>query len=160
MKSFFEYIAEIFKGIWSLISGMRITAKYFFTPWKNVTQQYPENRDKLVMFERFRGEVIMPHNENNEHKCTGCGICEINCPNGSIEVISKSIVTDEGKKKRIIDQHIYHLSMCTFCNLCIKSCPSDAIVMGQKFEHAYWNRTSMTKVLNNPGSKIMDGIKE
>ena len=160
MKSFFEYIAEIFKGIWSLISGMRITAKYFFTPWKNVTQQYPENRDKLVMFDRFRGEVIMPHNENNEHKCTGCGICEINCPNGSIEVISKSIVTDEGKKKRIIDQHIYHLSMCTFCNLCIKSCPSDAIVMGQKFEHAYWNRTSMTKVLNNPGSKIMDGIKE
>jgi hypothetical protein len=32
--------------------------------------------------------------------------------------------------------------------------------MGQNFEHAYWNRTSMTKVLNQPGSKIMDGIKE
>jgi len=160
MNSFFQYITEIFKGVWSLISGMRITAKYFFTPWKHVTQQYPENRDKLVMFDRFRGEVIMPHNENNEHKCTGCGICELNCPNGSIEIISKSIVTDEGKKKRILDKHIYHLSMCTFCNLCIKSCPSDAIIMGQKFEHAYWNRTSMTKVLNMPGSKIMEGIKE
>jgi len=160
MKSTINYISEIFRAIWSLLTGMKVTAKYFFTPWNNVTQQYPENRDTLVMFDRFRGEVIMPHNENNEHKCTGCGICEINCPNGSIEIISKSIVNEEGKKKRIIDQHIYHLAMCTFCNLCVKTCPSEAIVMGQKFEHAYWNRTSMTKVLNQPGSKIMEGIKE
>ncbi len=160
MKSTFNYIAEIFKAIWSLLTGMKVTAKYFFTPWNNVTQQYPENRDTLVMFDRFRGEVIMPHDEKNEHKCTGCGICEINCPNGSIEIISKSIVNEEGKKKRIIDQHIYHLAMCTFCNLCIKSCPSDAIVMGQNFEHAYWDRVSMTKVLNRPGSKIMEGVKE
>jgi NADH-quinone oxidoreductase subunit I len=112
------------------------------------------------MYERFRGEVIMPHNENNEHKCTGCGLCENACPNGSIEIISKSIVNEEGKKKRIIDQHIYHLGMCTFCNLCIRACPSDAIVMGQKFEHAHWDRSTFTKVLNQPGSKIMEGIKE
>ena len=98
MKSFFNYIAEIFSGIWTLLTGMKITAKYFFTPWKNVTQQYPENRDTLVMYDRFRGEVIMPHNENNEHKCTGCGLCENACPNGSIEIISKSIVNEEGKK--------------------------------------------------------------
>ena len=160
MKSFIKYISEIFQGIWTLITGMRVTAKYFFTPWKHVTQQYPENRDKLVMFDRFRGELVMPHYENNEHKCTGCGICELNCPNGSIEIISKFILTDEGKKKRIIDQHIYHLSMCTFCNLCVKSCPSDAIVMAQNFEHAYWDRTVMTKVLNKPGSKVMAGVKE
>ncbi len=160
MKSFLSYIAEIFSGVWTLLVGMKVTAKYFFTPWKHVTQQYPENRDTLVMFDRFRGEVIMPHNENNEHKCTGCGICEINCPNGSIEIITKSFVNEEGKKKRIIDKHIYHLGMCTFCNLCVKTCPSDAIIMGQKFEHAHWDRTTFTKILNQPDSKIMDGIKE
>ena len=160
MKSIINYIGSIFKGLWTLLVGMKVTAKYFFTPWKHITQQYPENREKLVMFERFRGEVIMVHNENNEHKCTGCGICEINCPNGSIEIISKSIVTPEGKKKRIIDQHIYHLGMCTFCNLCIKACPTDAIVMGQNFEHAVWDRTQLTKVLNRPGSKIAEGVKE
>ena len=160
MKSFIEYIGSIFKGIWTLLIGMKVTGKYFFTPWKNVTQQYPENRDQLVMFERFRGEVIMTHNENNEHLCTGCGICEINCPNGSIEIISKSILTPDGKKKRIIDQHIYHLGMCTFCNLCIKACPTGAIVMGQKFEHAVWDRSLLTKVLNQPGSKIEEGVKE
>jgi NADH-quinone oxidoreductase subunit I len=139
---------------------MKVTAKYFFTPWRNVTQQYPENREKLVLPERFRGELVMPHNENNEHACTGCGICELNCPNGSIEIISKSILTEDGKKKRIIDQHIYHLGMCTFCNLCVKSCPSDAIVFTQTFEHAYWDRAAFTKVLNKPGSKIMAGVKE
>jgi NADH-quinone oxidoreductase subunit I len=160
MKSFIEYIVSIFKGIWTLLLGMKVTGKYFFTPWKHLTQQYPENRDTLVMFERFRGEVIMTHNENNEHKCTGCGICEINCPNGSIEIISKSILTPEGKKKRIIDQHIYHLGMCTLCNLCVKACPTGAIVMGQKFEHAVWNRSELTKVLNRPGSKIAEGVKE
>ncbi|NVO18434.1 MAG: 4Fe-4S binding protein [Bacteroidetes bacterium] len=160
MKSFLNYIAEIFKGIWSLLTGMKVTAKYFFTPWRNVTQQYPENRDKLVFGERYRGELVMPHNESNEHACTGCGICELNCPNGSIEIISKSIMTEEGKKKRIIDLHIYHLGMCTFCNLCVRSCPSDAISFTHSFEHAYWDRKTMTKVLNQPGSKIMANVKE
>jgi NADH-quinone oxidoreductase subunit I len=160
MKSVIAYITEILKGIWTLLTGMRVTAKYFFTPWKHITQQYPENRQTLKIAERFRGEVIMPHDENNEHKCTGCGICEINCPNGSIEIISKSVMTEEGKKRRAIDQHIYHLGMCTFCNLCIKACPTGAIVMGQKFEHAFWDRTSLTKVLNQPGSKIMEGVKD
>jgi len=160
MKSIISYITEILKGIWTLLTGMKVTAKYFFTPWKHVTQQYPENRKTLKIAERFRGEVIMPHNENNEHKCTGCGICEINCPNGSIEVITKSLILEDGKKKRAIDQHIYHLGMCTFCNLCVKACPTGAIVMGQNFEHAVWDRSTLTKVLNQPGSKIMEGVKD
>ncbi|MBK6346444.1 MAG: 4Fe-4S binding protein [Bacteroidales bacterium] len=160
MKSIISYITEILKGIWTLLTGMKVTAKYFFTPWKHVTQQYPENRKTLKIAERFRGEVIMPHNENNEHKCTGCGICEINCPNGSIEIITKSLILEDGKKKRAIDQHIYHLGMCTFCNLCVKACPTGAIVMGQNFEHAVWDRSTLTKVLNQPGSKIMEGVKD
>ncbi len=160
MKRLFNYFKTIIKGLVTLLTGMKVTGKYVFTPWNNVTHQYPENRDQLKMFERFRGEVIMPHNGKNEHKCTGCGICEMNCPNGSIEIISKTIVTEEGKKKKIIDKHIYHLGMCTFCNLCVKACPSNAIVMGQNFEHAVFDRSQLTKVLNHPGSKIEEGVKE
>lgn len=104
MKSIINYISDIFKGIFSLLKGMRVTGKYFFSPRAIVTQQYPENRKrkgkkKLVMFDRFKGELIMPHNENNQHKCTGCGICEMNCPNGTIEVISVMNVGEDGKKK-------------------------------------------------------------
>ena len=111
------------------------------------------------MFDRFRGEVLLTHDENNEHKCTGCTACEVACPNGTIEIISKWEPTEDGKKRKAIDQFIYHLQMCTMCNLCIIACPTDAIVMGKNFEHAVFDRSELTKVLNEPGSKIMDGIK-
>jgi NADH-quinone oxidoreductase subunit I len=159
MKSVLEYLKDIFSGLWSLLKGMKVTASYFFRPSTIVTQKYPENRKTLVMFERFKGEVIMPHNEKNEHKCTGCGICEMNCPNGTIEIISKTITTEEGKKKRVIDKHIYRLGMCTFCALCVKNCPSHALAFSQKFEHAVFNKALLTKVLNKPGSQLMKGVE-
>ena len=139
---------------------MQITGKYFVTPKEIVTQKYPENRKELKMFDRFKGEVTMPHTDQDTHRCTGCGICETNCPNGSIEVITAKEVNAEGKSVRVIDKHIYHLSMCTFCGLCIKTCPSDALAWGQEFEHAMFNRTKLTNVLNKPGSKLSKEIKE
>jgi len=160
MRSIIKYLKDIVNGVGGLLKGMRVTAYYFFHPKQIVTQQYPENRATLQMFERFKGEVVMPHNENNEHKCTACGICEMNCPNGSIEVISKIEITPDGKKKKVLDQHIYHLGMCTFCNLCVKTCPSNALKMDQTFEHAVFDRTKLTKVLNKPGSVLMKNEKE
>jgi NADH-quinone oxidoreductase subunit I len=159
MRSIINYLKEIIVGVWSLLKGMKVTGSYFFRPSTIVTQKYPNNRKDLVMFDRFKGEVVMPHNEKNEHKCTGCGICEINCPNGSIEVIPKSIVTEDGKKKRAIDKHIYRLGMCTFCALCVKTCPSNALAFSQEFEHAVFNRALLIKTLNKPGSQLMKGVE-
>ncbi len=158
MRSIIIYFKEIAEGIWSLLKGMKVTGSYFLKPSTIVTQKYPDNRKDLVMFDRFKGEVIMPHNDKNEHKCTGCGICEINCPNGSIEVISKTIVED-GKKKRVIDKHIYRLGMCTFCALCVKTCPSNALAFSQEFEHAVFSKATLIKVSNKPGSQLMKGIE-
>jgi NADH-quinone oxidoreductase subunit I len=159
MRSIINYLKEIILGVWSLLKGMKVTGSYFFRPGTTVTQRYPNNRKDLVMFDRFKGEVVMPHNDKNEHKCTGCGICEINCPNGSIEIISKSILTEDGKKKRAIDKHIYRLGMCTFCALCVKTCPSNALAFSQKFEHAVFNRALLIKTLNKPGSQLMKGVE-
>ena len=159
MRRVSNYFKEIIFGIGSLLKGMKITGHYFVHPGEIVTQRYPENRDELKMFDRFKGEVVMPHDENNQHSCTGCGICEINCPNGTIEIISKTIVTEDGKKKRVIDKHIYRLGMCTFCALCVKTCPSGALAFSQEFEHSVFNRAKLIKVLNKPGSQLMKGVE-
>lgn len=155
MRGLFVYLTGIFNGVISLLKGMGVTGKYFFTSPKTiVTQQYPENRKTLQMFDRFKGEVTMPHNENNEHKCTACSICQINCPNGSIEIISREVVNEEGKKRKELDKHLYHLDMCSFCGLCIKTCPSNALDWGQDFEHAMFTRDKFVKTLNKEGSKL------
>lgn len=135
-----------------------MTWHYISHPSEIITQQYPENRKELKMFERFRGEVVLLHNEKNEHKCTGCSACELACPNGTIEIINKK-VDIEGRKVKAIDKFVYHLQMCTMCGLCIPACPTDAIKMANTFEHAVFDRSKLTKILNNPGSKLMDGVK-
>lgn len=159
MRSIIKYFTEIIEGISSLFRGMMVTGSYFFKPSEIVTQKYPNNRKDLVMFDRFKGEVVMPHNEKNEHRCTGCGICEMNCPNGTIEILTKTVITDDGKKKKVIDKHVYRLSMCTFCALCVKTCPSNALAFSQEFEHAVFNRQLLVKVLNKPGSQLIKGVE-
>jgi NADH-quinone oxidoreductase subunit I len=154
-----KYIKDVYSGVKSLLIGMRRTLYYFTHHKEIITQQYPDNRDTLVLPERFKGEVVMPHDEKNEHRCTGCQACELACPNGTIKVIFKNELTPEGKKKKAIDKLVYHLELCTMCNLCIEACPSDAIKMAQTFEHSVFDRSELTKILNNPGSKIMEGVE-
>lgn len=159
MSAFIKYFADLFNGVYSLLKGMKVTGYYFIRPDKIVTQQYPENRKKLTMYDGYKGEIIMPHNSNNEHKCTGCGICQINCPNGSIEVLTFTEEID-GKSKKVLDKHLYHIDMCTFCGLCVKTCPSNALDYGKAFERAMFNRKLFTKQLNQPGSKLGKEVKE
>ena len=142
-----------------MLKGMRKTGQYFISPKEIITQQYPDNRGQLKLAERFRGEVVMPHDQNNEHACTGCTACELACPNGTIKIITKFDISAEGKKKKALDTFIYHLELCTMCNLCVEACPTDAIKMAQNFEHSVFDRSKLTKKLNEPGSKIREGIE-
>jgi len=154
-----KYISEVFGAVSSLLKGMRTTGRYFIHPKEIITEQYPENRSQLKLAARFRGEVVMPHDEKNEHACTGCTACELACPNGTIKIITKFDITPEGKKKKALDTFIYHLELCTMCNLCIEACPTDAIKMAQNFEHSVYDRSKLTKKLNLPDSKIREGIE-
>jgi NADH-quinone oxidoreductase subunit I len=69
------------------------------------------------------------------------------------------VETEDGKKKKAIDKHIYRLSMCTFCGLCVKTCPSNALAFSQEFEHAVFNRSLLVKQLNKPGSQLTKGVE-
>ena len=154
-----EYIAEIFNATRSLLKGMRRTGAYLVRPKEIITEQYPDNRQTLTMAERFRGEVIMPHDEKNEHACTGCTACELACPNATIKIITKFDTTPEGKKKKALDTFVYRLELCTMCGLCVEACPTSAIKMGQNFEHSVYDRSQLLRKLNNPGSKLREGVE-
>ena len=154
MASVSEYFKGLFNGIGSLLTGMSVTVEELFT--KKLTEQYPENRATLVLPDRFKGELTMPHDDSNEHACTACGICQMNCPNGTINITSEMIETPEGKKKKILKEYYYNLGQCTFCNLCVITCPSDAIQFTTTFENAVFSREKLNQRLNNEGSKLRE----
>ena len=151
------YFGGLFHAIGSLTTGLKTSMREFFT--RKITEQYPENRRELKMFDRFRGTLVMPHNERNEHHCIACGLCQMACPNGTIKVTSETITTDDGKKKRILARYEYNLGSCMFCQLCVNACPHHAITFDQQFEHAVFDRSKLIMTLNHPGSHVEEKAK-
>lgn len=158
MNSIITYFTSFFSGLRSLLIGMRVTLGEFFT--KKTTEQYPENRATLKMFDRFRGELVMPHDENNEHKCIACGICEMNCPNSTIKITSEFVTDEAGKKKKVLVKYQYDLGSCIFCQLCVRMCPQQAIHFVPTFEHAVFTRNKLVRQLNREGSKVIQVPRE
>ena len=137
------YIKGILHGLGSLLTGMKVTFKEFFT--KKITERYPENRAELKMHDRFCGELTMPDSD----KCIACGLCQMACPNGSINIATEMVTDPEtGKSKKHLVTYEYDLGSCMFCHLCVNACPHDAIRFGTNFEHAVFTRSKLVKTLN------------
>ena len=149
-----NYFSGLFGGVKSLCVGLKTTMREYFT--KKITEQYPENRNELQMFDRFRGSLVMPHNENNEHKCVGCGLCQMACPNDTIKVESEFYDDADGNKKKRLTRYEYNLGSCMFCQLCTRACPHGAITFDQSFENAVFDRARLVRVLNQPGSHVAE----
>ena len=141
-----NYIKGLFHGLGTLLTGMGVTWKEFFT--RKITEQYPENRATLKLSDRYCGELTMPHDENGNNKCIACGLCQMNCPNGTIKITSETVTTEEGKKKKVLVKYEYDLGSCMFCELCVKSCPHGAIKFAPTFENAVFTRSKLVKQLN------------
>ncbi len=146
MSSIKEYFSEAGKGIKSLIDGMAVTGKELVTP--KVTECYPENRATLKIADRFRAELTLKYDSEGRHKCIACGICQMNCPNGTIQLTTKMVDLPDGKKKRKLDKYMYDLGTCTFCMLCVTTCPQDALEFTNDFEQAVFTRDKLIKQLN------------
>jgi NADH-quinone oxidoreductase subunit I len=138
------FFRRLVLGIVSLWKGMRVTFHYLSHPSTVVTRQYPENRATLKMFERYRTQLVMPHDAEGYHKCTACRQCETACPNGSIKILSRKGATGRNE----LDQYIWRHDSCTFCNACVIVCPFDALAMNGLFESAVYDRRLLVYNLN------------
>lgn len=146
MSSIKEYFSSVGNGIKSLVQGMSVTGKELVTP--KITECYPENRDTLKIADRFRAELSLIYDNEGHHKCIACGICQMNCPNGTIKLATKMVELPDGKKKRKLDKYMYDLGSCTFCMLCVTTCPQNALEFTNDFEQAVFQRDSLVKQLN------------
>ncbi len=145
MSNIIEYFSSVGKGIVSLVKGMQVTGKELVT--KKITECYPENRDNLNISDRFRA-VLTLKDVDGHHKCIGCGICQMNCPNGTITLQTKMVDLPDGKKKKVLDKYMYDLGSCTFCMLCVSTCPQGALEFSNDFEQSVFTREKLVKELN------------
>ena len=146
MSSIKDYFSSLFNGAWSLVQGMQVTGKELVTP--KITKQYPENRETLDIPERFRATLKLVYDSEGNHKCIACGLCQMNCPNGTIHIESKMVELPDGKKRKKLVKYMYDLGSCTFCQLCVTSCASHAIEFSNDFEQAVFTRDKLVKQLN------------
>ena len=141
-----EYFSSLFKGTASLLKGLQVTGKELVTP--KLTYQYPENRDTLEIPERLRGTLKFKYDSEGYHKCIACGLCQMNCPNGTISIETKMVEMPDGKKKKKLERYMYDLGSSTFCMLCVTSCATKAIEFSNEFEQAVFTREKLVQQLN------------
>ena len=109
-----------------MLKGLKVTLKAFFR--KPVTVMYPY--EKLLVPERGQGLIRLRMTQlepDPRYKCTGCGICEKNCPQHCIKVIKME--NDKQPETYTVDY-----ALCMFCRICIDVCPFDALEQTQEYE--------------------------
>lgn len=140
-------IKKTYEGLKGLISGMALTVYYFVRFDKVITQQYPENRDKLKLPPRSRSRIELVFDEKSGNfRCIACGLCVRACPNNSIEVVRGK---DPQTQKPKLEKFVYHFERCVVCGLCVDACKSDALTMSNKFENAVYDSSQLTIILND-----------
>ena len=89
-----KYIRNIYRGVYTVLVGMRVTIRQFFEP--NVTHQYPYEHD----FEKKRNVREIPKGYrgqlyNRIEDCIGCKKCEMICPVDCITITGTKLPKGE-----------------------------------------------------------------
>jgi NADH-quinone oxidoreductase subunit I len=106
------------------------------------TVQYPE--EKLVTPEEFRYIPFLVYEEKgeeNEYRCTSCGICAKVCPPQCIWIERSN---DPKTGRPVPDPRNFYIDVdiCMNCGFCAEFCPFDAIKMDHDYELASYDRVS------------------
>jgi formate hydrogenlyase subunit 6/NADH:ubiquinone oxidoreductase subunit I len=74
-------------------------------------------------------------------KCTGCKLCEKDCPSGAV------VVNKVGEKRYAA---VFRLDRCIYCAQCVDSCNRDALESTADFELAALDRASLCVTYEPP----------
>lgn len=133
-------LSELLSGLWSLVTGMRITLQQFFK--KDVTVRYPH--ESLKMPKRFRGHVVLVRDpESGKSLCVACKSCQKACP-------SECIVVDglkrEGEKKKSVTEFTVDFTKCSLCGSCVEVCPADALEFSKDYNMASTSKDAFVRI--------------
>ena len=124
------YWKDILVGGWSLVEGMRVTARRLFRPV--VTVQYP--RQRVTLSPAYRGHIeLVRFPETGRHNCIACGTCQRTCPTGVIKVQG---VKTHAKSSKVATHYIIDFTRCSLCGLCVESCPTNTLKYSTEYELA------------------------
>lgn len=147
----FKFFSDIFTGLWTVVTGMKVTGKYLIK--KPVTVQYPEQ--KCVIPDRYRGILMC-----DTDKCIACMQCVNICP---VSCISIDSVKVEGQKKKQINKFVIDVNRCIFCGLCVEVCPASAIQFTKDYEHSVTDRKELILHFEKPvaaGAQAVPAVQE
>ncbi|MDR1313112.1 MAG: 4Fe-4S binding protein [Deltaproteobacteria bacterium] len=108
------------KGLYSLLVGMCITARYFFAPRKTV--HYPRKVVDPEDLAAYRGPLELTRGKDDESRtrCISCQMCAKGCPGNCITVV-------KGAEGKLPSTWLYDFSLCCLCGACVEVCPAAAI---------------------------------
>ncbi|MBA4250657.1 MAG: NADPH-quinone oxidoreductase [Chlorobiaceae bacterium] len=137
-----EYFRNIWQGLSTVLTGMKITFKHLFVP--AVTIQYPDV--KVPLPERVRNRLYV-----NMDDCIGCDQCARVCPVNCITIETVKSVpgedlgkTSNGKKKALwVTQFEIDIAKCCYCQLCVFPCPTECIYMTDVYEFSELERENL-----------------
>lgn len=142
MNAVTTYFGNIFRSLYTVAVGMKITFKHLFVP--AATVQYPDVKMKIP--ERARNRLYV-----NIDDCIGCDQCALACPVDciTIETIKSTPdqdlgVTSTGHKKRLhLPKFDIDIAKCCYCGLCVYPCPTECIVMTDVYEFSEFDRQNL-----------------
>lgn len=127
-------VQDLFRGLASLLTGMRITLEQFFKP--QVTVHYPH--ETLPMPKRYRGHVILVRDQaTGKALCVACKSCEKACPSECIVVEG---IKREGEKKKSVTEFSLNFTTCSLCGSCVEVCPIKALEFSKEYNLAHMSK--------------------
>ena len=122
------------------IKGLSVTLRQVFR--KPTTVNYPEVQRPMSPRSRWRHKLLR-HDDGLE-RCIGCSLCAGACPANCILVVAAENTDEDRKSPGERYAAVYEINMlrCIFCGYCEDACPTGAIVLGQDFELADFDRQS------------------